>query len=511
MRERYGSGIAFVSLAAAAEPEQALARIGRAVGADLAGTATPLRALMERLGNASWLLVLDNLERVVEAAADLEELLATCTEVAILATSRVVLRLRAEREYPVPSLPVPEEPATMSLEEVAATPAVALFVDRARAVRHDFVLTADNVAAVLEICRRLEGLPLAIELAAARTRLLDPDALLHRLAGSLSALGTGPVDLPERQRTLRATVEWSIGLLNDAERSLLETMAVFMEGWTIDAVTRVAELDEDLALELTEALHRHSLVYLDRTGSGSRSRMLESVREFVAQRLAARPDSANIHCRHAEYYRMLAEQAEGPLRSEGQHEWGERLQVEAGNLAGAVHWYLAHDPTPLPHLFHALWLFWALWEHLGELRPWVEQLLPAADTLDPNARAELLWTAMSWDHSQVSSTRRWASPECTQWTVPRSRAGRPRRRTEPTTLTSSPRLPHPGRLPRLAVRHAMKAPLADEPHSVRLDKRQVAASRAVRIERPGSARARDCVVLRVVATVHRRSRPSVEY
>ena len=154
---------------------------------------------------------------------------------------------------------------------IAAWPAVALFVDRARAVRPGFSLTEGNAAAVAEICRRLEGLPLAIELAAARTRLLDPPALLDRLAASLDALGTGAVDLPERQRTLRATVEWSVGLLTGAERSLLEVAAVFTDGWTIQAAAAVAGLEEDRALELSEALARHSLVYLDSTQPGPRT------------------------------------------------------------------------------------------------------------------------------------------------------------------------------------------------------------------------------------------------
>src|SRR4029077_19271031 len=173
-------------------------------------------------------------------------------------TSRTVLGLRAEREYPVPPLPLPADPATASLEDIAASAAVALFVDRARAVRPAFTLTPGNAAAVAEICRRLEGLPLAIELAAARIRRLDRAALRDRLARSLDALGTGMVDLPERQQTLRATVEWSVGLLTDAERSLLEVTAVFTDGWAIEAAATVAGLEEGRALELTEALARHS-------------------------------------------------------------------------------------------------------------------------------------------------------------------------------------------------------------------------------------------------------------
>jgi tetratricopeptide (TPR) repeat protein len=275
---------------------------------------------------------------------------------------------------------------------VAASPAVALFVDRARAVRPGFALTDNNAAAVAEICRRLEGLPLAIELAAARIRLLDPAALLERLAASLDALGAGAVDLPARQRTLRATVEWSVGLLTGDERSLLEIAAVFADGWTIPAVAAVAGLAEDRALELTEALARHSLIYADSTQLGPRSRMLETVRAFVAERLAARPDADEVSRRHAGYYRALAEQADRPLRA-GSGEWLERLDAEAGNLAAAVGWYLAHDRGPLPHLFRVLLLFWLQRDLEREARSWVEQLLPAAGTLDPQPRAELAWAA----------------------------------------------------------------------------------------------------------------------
>jgi predicted ATPase len=394
LRDRYAAGTVFVPLAAVTDPGPVLDGIGRAVGADLAGTGPPLQALGERLGDGAWLLILDNLEQVTKAAADLGELLASCPGVTMLATSRTALGLTAEREYPVPPLSLPGGAALVPAE-LAASPAVALFVDRARAVRPGFTLTAANAAAVAEICRRLEGLPLAIELAAARTRLLDPSALLRRLMSSLDALGTGAVDLPERQRTLRATVEWSVGLLEDAELSLLETMAVFVDGWTVEAAGQVAGLDEDRALELSEALARHSLIYLDSTDSGPRTRMLETIRVFVAERLAGRPDIAGIQRRHADYYRALAERADRPLRGTGHGEWLERLEAEAGNLAAAVRWYLDHDRAPLPHLFRVLWLFWELQDHIGEAREWVGQLTPTPASLDHQARAELLWTAVA--------------------------------------------------------------------------------------------------------------------
>jgi predicted ATPase len=236
-------------------------------------------------------------------------------------------------------------------------------------------------------------LPLAIELAAARTRLLDPGTLLRRLAASLDALGTGAVDLPERQQTLRATVEWSVGLLGNAERTLLETVAVFVDGWTIEAATKVADLTEERALELSEELARHSLIYLDTSAPGPRSRMLETIRVFVAERLAARADAAEIERKHASYYRALVEQADQPLRGAGQGEWLERLEAEAGNLAAAVRWHLAYDPALLPHMFRILWPFCYLRDHIREARGGVDELL-LVSSLDPQARAELEWAAV---------------------------------------------------------------------------------------------------------------------
>ena len=396
LRDGFDGGTVFVPLAGLTEPQQVLSGIGRSVGADLVGTESPLQAVVERIGDDRWLLILDNLEQVVDAARDLDELLARCPGVAILTTSLSVLRLRAERAYPVPPLPLPPDPATVLLDELAASPAVALFVDRAGAARHGFALTPANATAVAEICRRLEGVPLAIELAAARTRLLSPEDLLRRLTGSLDALGTGTVDMPERQQTLRATVEWSVGLLDEGERSLLETMAVFVNGGTLEAAAEVAGLDEDRTLDLTEALAGHSLIYLDLTDHGPRSRMLETIRLFVAERLASRTDLAEIQRRHADHYRKLAEQADRPLRGVGHGEWLGRLETEAGNLAAAVNWYLGHDRAPLPHLLRVLWPFWFLADHMDETRTrtWADQLLPTADSLEPQARTELVWTAL---------------------------------------------------------------------------------------------------------------------
>jgi predicted ATPase len=390
LRARFDD-VVFVPLETATRPEQVLAGIARAVGADLAGTDSPLQVLVEQLADSRWLLILDNLEQVLDVAGDLAELLARSSNAVILATSRTVLGLRAERDYPVPPLSLADDP-TAPVETLIASPAVALFVDRARAVRPDFALTTANAPAVAEICRRLEGLPLAIELAAARTRVLDPAELLRRLATSLDALGTGSVDMPQRQHTLRATVQWSVDLLDDNERSLLETMAIFVDGWTVYAAGQVADLAEDQVLDLSEALARSSLIQLDSTEPG-RLRMLNIIRRFIAERLAARPDAAEIGRRHADYYRAVAERADRPLRGLDQDHAAEGLEAEAANLAAAVDWYLAHDRKPLPHLFRVLWLFWGLRDHLGEASNWIGQLLPTADSLEPRAQAELLSTA----------------------------------------------------------------------------------------------------------------------
>jgi predicted ATPase len=415
LHDRYQSGPVFVSLASIAEPDLVLVSIARAVGAEVRRKESALNALIEQFGDAPVLLVLDNLEHVVDAARDLDELLGRCAGVKILATSRIALRLRAEHEYPVPALPLPSGSDDLQIQVLASSPAVELFVDRARAVRPDFALSAENARAVAEICRRLEGLPLAIELAAARTRLLDPDALLARLRTSLDVLGTGPVDLPERQRTLRATVDWSVGLLNEGERAMLSTLAVFVDGWTIDAAAHVGALGPDQTLDLIEALVLHSLVRADATNHGTRYRMLEIVREFVAEQPPTKTGLAAVAQRHANYFRNFAEQADRPLRGMQQAEWAERLQIEAANLSAAVRWFLSHDISPLPHLFRILWFFWAMRDHLVEVRSWIDQLEPEASSLDEHGQAELFWAAAATavqlgDDSAALAARRRLEP-----------------------------------------------------------------------------------------------------
>ncbi len=380
----------FISLASITDPALVLPRVAAAVGAPIEGTRSALDTLIEHFAPTPTLLVLDNLEQVTGAATELDELLAVCSDVTILATSRTLLRLSAERDYPVEPLSVPAFAERPPLDEVAALPAVRLFVDRARAVRHDFTLDDTNAAAVAEICRRLDGLPLAIELAAARTRVLPPTALLDRLEHVLDALGTGPRDLPERQRTLRATVEWSFGLLDDQERELAEALSVFADGWTLDAATRVGGRTEDETLDLLDALAGHSLVSVVANDIEPRFRMLVTVRELAAERLAAGGAGADVAQRHAEYFAELVADASWP--AERQVEWADRIGVEEENLRVAIRWFFDHDITPLPHMFSVLWLFWQMRDRMRDARDWIAELRPRADSLDDHARAELLFT-----------------------------------------------------------------------------------------------------------------------
>ena len=389
--DRYPWGTIFVPLAAIAQPELVLPRIAAASGATVEGARPALDVLVEHLAETPTLIVLDNLEQVVGVAPELDQLLAHCPGLEILATSRTVLRLRAEHEYAVGAFSVPTFEERPSTEHLASLPAVQLFVDRAQAVRHDFALTDDNVVPIVEICRRLDGLPLAIELAAARARLLDPTALLARLGGRLDALGTGPIDLPERQRTLRATVEWSIGLLDELEQHMLGTLSIFVDGWTIEAAMHVADLAEDPTLDLLDALAGHSLVNVDATDAGPRFRMLTSLRELVAERLDARPDSADVERRHAEYFAALVENADWP--AERQAAWADRLRTEEENLRVAIGWFLTHDVARLPHMFRILWLFWQMRGRMPVGRAWIDEVQLRAETLDDRAQAELLFTS----------------------------------------------------------------------------------------------------------------------
>jgi len=391
MEHRLSTAPVFVPLASIGRPELVLPRIAAAVGATIEGARPILDVLIEHLADRPTLLVLDNLEQVTAVAPELDALLTRCPGLKILATSRTVLRLRAENAYAVEPLAIPSLGTNPTVEQAAALPPVQLFVERARAVRRDFALTASNAPAVAEICARLDGLPLAIELAAARIRLLDPAALRSRLGTRLDALGAGPVDLAEHQRTLRATIEWSVDLLDEPERDLLAALSVFVDGWTLEAAVAVAGVDENRTLDLLDSLSGHSLVSIALTDSGPRFRMLETVKEFSTELASETPRLADIGARHATYFLEFVETTKWPLPDE--KAWAERLETEEGNIREAIGWLFVHDIAPLPRTLRYLWRFWQLRDRMSEGRVWVADLMPRVATLDNHAQAELWLTA----------------------------------------------------------------------------------------------------------------------
>jgi predicted ATPase len=393
--DAYVGGAIYVQLASVRDPALVLPTIATAVGATVERGQPALAAIVRQV-QQPLLLIPDNLEQITDAGAVLAQLLTETPMITILATSRTALRVRGEHEFQVPALDVGEadQPSAALLPSPAA--AVELFADRARASRADFALTADNVATIAEICRRLDGLPLAIELAAARVRLLPPEALLTRLGNRLDTLGTGPADLPERQRTLRATIDWSFSLLDDALADVITALAVFTDGWTLEAAAAVCDLEELAALEAMDALVRQSLILTsDQTGE-PRFRMLATVKEYALERLHARGDLEAIAERHARYFARLLSEAGPGLLGRAQAEWGARVSQEQGNLRAVLQRYLDRgDTDDAIHIVRAVWPFWWLRDQLFEASSWIARAMEQLDDAGPLARAELLWAAWS--------------------------------------------------------------------------------------------------------------------
>ena len=369
-----------VELAAVTDPDLVLTTVARALGLRDAGGRDVVAALADLLHDRRPLLVLDNAEHVLAAAPGIAELLARCPGLTVLATSRAPLRIRAEREYPVAPLAVPDPHAVPDAATVGASPAARMFLDRARRAAATFELTEDNAAAVAAICWRLDGLPLALELVAARARLLGPTALLARIDDAVGAAGVR--DLPERQRSMRATLDWSHDLLSEPEQRLLRELAVFIGGFTLDAAQAVTGRDP---LEALAGLVEQSLVVAD-PGEEPRYRMLEPVRQYAAERLAG--ETAQLQARHATYFRDLGDSARPGLRAGRQREWLDRLQREHGNLRAALAWLVEHDPDGAAVLAGRTWVYWALRGHADEGSRWTERIL--ARELDDHARGLVL-------------------------------------------------------------------------------------------------------------------------
>ncbi|HET8631856.1 MAG TPA: AAA family ATPase, partial [Thermomicrobiales bacterium] len=339
-------GVAFVALGPVADPELVLPTAARALGLGERPGQPLVERLEEYLADRRMLLVLDNFEHLLPAAPLLADLLAACPGLTLLITSRAELRLRWEHIFPVPPLALPDAGREPAPDGLASYAAVRLFVARARAARPDFALTADNVATVAAICRRLDGLPLALELAAARLRVLGPAALLARLGDGLALLAGGARDLPARQRTLRDTLAWSHDLLAPAEQALFARLGVFVGGWTAAAAGAVcgAAADPPLSvLEGLDALVANSLLRLEAVVDGEpRFGMLETIRAYALERLEESGEAETIRRAHADYYLALAEGAAPPPGGPGGEARPAWAEDDYDNLLSAQHWALAH-------------------------------------------------------------------------------------------------------------------------------------------------------------------------
>ncbi len=412
----YPGGVLFVPLAAIRDPSLVLPVVARALGLREEGGRPALAALAAHLAGRRLLLVLDNLEQVTGVAPELAELLARCPLLAVLATSRAPLRLRAEQEYAVLPLAVPAPGAAVTEEALSGYAAAELLVQRARAARPGFRVGAGDVGAVAEICRRLDGLPLAIELAAAELRVLSVGALAARLGRRLPLLMGGARDLPERQRTMRAAIAWSHDLLAPAERVLFRRLGVFAGGGTVAAIEAVCAPegddegdggdegarsghgdggDEDKggpgggdALRGVAALVEASLLRMDEGGDGEpRFSMLETIREYALERLEEGGEAElQTVRRHALYYLALAERAEPLLMGAQQGAWLDRLEQEHDNLRVAWAWMRERAAVETgARLVRALSRFWDNRGYQGEGRRWIEDLLARRPHPHPDA------------------------------------------------------------------------------------------------------------------------------
>ena len=381
-------GAAFVDLAPLVDPDLVLPEIARTLGVSEIGGESLLDTVIGAVGGTRLLVLVDNVEHVVTAAPVLAELLSACPGLCFLLTSRSRLRLQGEQEYPIVPLDLPVRPNdaddhAVTVHAVSRAPSVVLFDRRARLARPNFGLTTANAGAVAEICHRLDGLPLAIEMAAARVRLLPPSELVRRLERPLAVLGTGSRDAPARQRTLRATIAWSYELLTSTERALFVDLAVFAGGASLDAVEAVVAGTADTAvatvLEVTAALVDHSLLNQteDSLGRG-RLGMLATIQDYAREQLDARGDAGEIRHRHAAHFLALAESAAPELTGPEQGLWLDRLDIEHDNLRAALRNFDTPEGAPtMLRLVASLWRFWWIRGYLTEGRRWIEHALAA--------------------------------------------------------------------------------------------------------------------------------------
>jgi predicted ATPase/DNA-binding SARP family transcriptional activator len=412
----FADGVAFVSLASLREPSLLMNAIAKTLGVSEAEGQCMRQALVDAIHDRHLLLVLDNFEHVSAAAADVAALLAHAPRLFVLATSRTALNVSGEYVQSVHPLPLPT--AHASIEDLTAQPATALLVARIRAHTPSFAVTSDNAADLIAICARLDGLPLALELAAARLKVLSLPALCERLDASLALLTDGPRDLPERQQMLRATIDWSYQLLAPPEQRLLARLSVFSGGWSLDACLAIGGSIQGLANLIDNSLIQRIPIA---DGDGEvRFSMLETVREFAKERLAHDDEASHVHRAHAAHLLSLAQQADVARLRPERERWLERLEAEHDNLRAALDWSIASDAHLAIQLAACVWPLWYLRGHLSEGRAWLTRVLGRAnatssDDAHPAAQADLAtaqtlfgMSRLTWAQRGYAEAQPWA-------------------------------------------------------------------------------------------------------
>jgi predicted ATPase/DNA-binding XRE family transcriptional regulator len=402
----FADGVVFVDLTPIREPELVIPTIADRLGVRQSGEHLVADRLLVYLAERQLLLVLDNCEQVLAAGPSLAALLAAAPRLRILATSRARLALSAEQEVPVKPLAVPDPAQLPSLERLTEFDAVRLFVARARALRPNFALTVGNAAAVVGICARLDGLPLAIELAAARLKVLPPEALLTRLDRRLPLLSGGPRDAPVRQQTMHDAIAWSYDVLTPGQQALFRRLGVFAGGWDLAAAeTLMQPGDRFHFFPAFAALIDQSLVRLSEEAQGeARFQMLETIREFAGELLAASIESDIVHLAHARYFLALAESNASGLLGPNLPAWIARLQIELDNLRAALAWLLGAQDSPAERtelglrMVVALWPFWYWQSQFAEAQQWIEQAVSRDENQPSALRAETLFAAAMISH-----------------------------------------------------------------------------------------------------------------
>ncbi len=391
MGEEVEGGAVYISLGAIADPALVGPTLAEALGIAVGEGRSPGEALARALAPRTLLLILDNFEQLLPAAMLLSELLAAAPRLQLVVTSRAALRLAGERELPVRPLGLPAKGD--GLDAIVRSPAVALFLDRARAVRPDFALTEETAIAAASVCARLDGLPLAIELAAARSKIMQPAAILERIDHSLGLLTSGASDAPERHRSLRATLDWSYELLDEDDRKLLARLGVFVGGASLEAAEQVCGADGLAVLDALAGLVDKSLLSSD-GGDPPRFALLETVREYALERLVASGEEEPTRSAHAAFYLALAEEAEPQVQGPEQSWWVQRLAREHGNFRSALAFIFERgDGETALRLAVGLRRYWHLKGYLDEGRGWLERALAAAPDAPELLRTKALSVA----------------------------------------------------------------------------------------------------------------------